>query len=254
MAKKNEMIPGQLVLDLSTDVTNYVVQGNELVTAKQSLKLNSAKVVRTLIMQIKPDDTDFKTYHITVDKLSKLLGVSKSNLYRDIQPIINDIEHNWVKFEPKDASKKAYIELPWFDVISYDDELGFLVKISPYLKPYLLNLKNRYTQYQLEDILKMKSVYAIRLYELLIEKAQDKINSPGGAKVTFSLEELRRSLNCENKFERFSQFREKVIDKAVMEICKCTFYDVVRQFNSPPGTKTYNAVTFHIQSYLYKPQ
>ena len=64
MAKRNrsiDQIDGQMCFDLSTDRLQYVVQANRLIEGKQNLKLNSAKILRLLIMQIKPDDDDFKT-------------------------------------------------------------------------------------------------------------------------------------------------------------------------------------------------
>ena len=48
--------------------------------------------------------------------------------------------------------------------------VGLAVKMNPLLKPFLLGLQERYTQYQLENILAMKSVYAIRIYELLMKE------------------------------------------------------------------------------------
>ena len=38
------------------------------------------------------------------------------------------------------------------------------------MKPYLLGLQNNYTEYTLDNILAMKSVYGIRIFELLQEK------------------------------------------------------------------------------------
>ena len=67
MAKKKDyQLEGQLCFDLNTNTEHYVVQSNELLEGKQNLKLNSAKIMRTLIMQIKPDDEELKSYLITV--------------------------------------------------------------------------------------------------------------------------------------------------------------------------------------------
>ena len=63
--KKDLQIEGQLCFDMNTNATNYVVQANELIEGKQNLKLNSAKIMRTLIMQIKPGDDQLKSYVIT---------------------------------------------------------------------------------------------------------------------------------------------------------------------------------------------
>ena len=85
MAKRNrsiDQIDGQMCFDLSTDPQQYVVQANRLIEGKQNLKLNSAKILRLLIMQIKPDDDDFKTYRIKIADLARLLRVTSQTLYR----------------------------------------------------------------------------------------------------------------------------------------------------------------------------
>lgn len=249
---KNYMVKGQYVFDLSTDTSNYVVQGNDLITTKQTLKLlNSAKVVRAIIMQIQPNDDDFKTYRITIPELANMFGVSPNNLYRDVQAIRTDIKNNWIEFSSQD--EQSTIEMAWFDVISYHREQGFLVKLNPYLKPYLLKLQGQYTQYQLEDVLRMKSVFALRLYELLIEKSNGTMRGKKGASVTFSLNELRTYLNCENKFLKISQFREKVLDKACSEIERCTFYSVNYELRKGTEGKAFEWVDFDVISLVYKP-
>ena len=81
MAKKKELeLEGQLCFDMNTNSEHYVVQANELIEGKQNLKLNSAKIMRTLIMQIKPDDDELKSYVIGIPELSKLLNIGPENL------------------------------------------------------------------------------------------------------------------------------------------------------------------------------
>ena len=60
------------------------------------MKLNSAKIVRALIMQIKPDDEELKSYFISVQELAKMLHISAANLYRDMDTITDDILTNHV--------------------------------------------------------------------------------------------------------------------------------------------------------------
>lgn len=249
MAKKN--IPGQMsfTFDLSTDTRNYVVQSNDLILAKQSLKLNSARIIRGIIMQIQYDDDDFKTYHISCTKLQELTGIPRVHLYRDIRNIVKDIQDNGVSFAPKDNNKKAFVNLPWCDAVGYDDEIGLLIKINPLLKPYLLNLKTAYAQYQLEDILQIKSIYGLRLYELLLAKVNGSLATKNARKITIKIDDLKRSLNCENKYERISQFKEKVLNVAIRSIMEYVpihiSYKIVKD-----GHKS-DEVEFTVQSLIY---
>ena len=76
MARGKKQIDGQLVFDFCIEPRNYVVQANTLIGGKQALKINSAKLIRSAIMQVVYEDQDLKPYVISIDELSKLLGVS----------------------------------------------------------------------------------------------------------------------------------------------------------------------------------
>lgn len=116
-------------------------------------------------MQIKPEDDDLKSYLISIPDLAKLLKISSANIYRDIDEITDDILKNHVAI--KDPIKGRFIKIQWVSACAYEKGIGLAIKINPLLKPFLLNLQDHYTQYQLEEVLAMKSVYAIRIYELL---------------------------------------------------------------------------------------
>ena len=222
--KKDYQLNGQLCFDFNTNTEHYVVQSNELLEGKQNLKLNSAKIVRALIMQIKPDDEELKSYFISVQELAKMLHISAANLYRDMDTITDDILTNHVAI--KDYQQGKFMKIQWVTACAYEKGVGLAVKMNPLLKPFLLGLQERYTQYQLENILAMKSVYAIRIYELLIKEQMTRFIPADGVSVILAIKTIREACDCETKYEKISQFKSKVIDIAVKEICRCTSYTV----------------------------
>ena len=52
LSRGKKQIEGQLSFDFCLDARNYVVQANTLIGGKQALKLNSAKLIRSAIMQV----------------------------------------------------------------------------------------------------------------------------------------------------------------------------------------------------------
>ena len=105
MARGRKNIEGQLSFDFCLDSRNYVCQANKLVGGKQALKLNSAKLIRAAIMQIVKGDEDLNLYIITIKELASLLGVSESNMYRDIEAITDDIICNPVYVREEHGKK-----------------------------------------------------------------------------------------------------------------------------------------------------
>lgn len=244
MTNKKKQLSGQLCFDICTDTSKYIAQSNEILAGKQHLKLNSAKLLRILIMQIKPDDEEFKTYRVSIPELSKMLNIDASNLYKRVDEITEDLLRNHVSI--RDLSRNKFIKFPWMTACAYDRDTGFAARLNPELKPFLLGLKERYTQYQLENVLTMKSVYGIRIFELLMKDQIMKFLPREGTDITLTVQEIREACDCETKFKQISQFREKVLDISMREINRTTVYDV--GYEPVKKGRTIVAIKFHINS------
>lgn len=246
MARGGKQIEEQLSFDFCLDPRNYVCQANALVGGKQALKLNSAKLIRAAIMQVVRDDAELKPYIITISELAELLNVPKSNIYRDIDDITDDITSNPVYIREESARNKVrWIKIPWVTRCEYHSDIGVALKLNDELKPFLLNLKEHYTQYTLDSILVMKSVYAIRLYELLQSKIMTRILPRTGTDIELSVETIKECCGCESKaYNTFSNIRSRVIDIAVKEINEKTSFTL--SYKYVKKGKSIVALIFHI--------
>lgn len=245
MGRGKRQIDGQLTFDFCLDTRNYVCQANALVGGKQALRLNSAKLIRSAIMQVVRDDTELKPYIITISDLATLLQVPKSNIYRDIDAITDDIINNPVFIKEESEKKVRWVKIPWVTRCEYNSDVGVLLKLNDELKPFLLNLKEHYTQYTLDTILAMKSTYAIRLYELLQSRIMSSMIPRDGTDIELSLQEIRESCGCESKaYDTFSNLRNRVIDIAVKEINEKTLYTLSYQYRK--SGKSVIGLIFHI--------
>ena len=104
----------------------------------------------------------------------------------------------------------------WINTVEINKLSGFItVSIDPNMKPYLYDLKQRFTQYQLKNVLKMKSKYAIQLFELFKSYEYCKI-------VIFSVDRLKKFLMVDKikTYEDFGRFRQQVLTVAINEINK----------------------------------
>ena len=245
MARGKKQIEGQLSFDFCLDTRNYVCQANSLVGGKQALKLNSAKLIRAAIMQVVRDDEELKPYIITISELAELLNVPKSNIYRDIDDITHDILNNPVYIREEVGKKVRWIKIPWVTRCEYNSDIGVAIKLNDELKPFLINLKDHYTQYTLDSILVMKSVYAIRIYELLQSEIMTRILPRAGTDIELSVETLKECCGCESKaYNTFSNFRNRVIDIAVKEINEKTLYTL--SYDYVKKGKSVIGLIFHI--------
>ena len=87
--------------------------------------------------------------------------------------------------------------------------------LNEHIRPYVLELKERFTEIELGYAIRLSSFYAIRIYELL------KCSQYRQGGFDMALEELRAELgNEKGKLERIDNFKAKVMNIAEREILK----------------------------------
>ena len=82
------------------------------------------------------------------------------------------------------------------------------------MKPYLLQLKKNFTQYELIYTLQFKSKYTIRLYELIKSIHYRELEE---YKRVFKTEEIKELLNGE-KYTQYRDFKQRVLLPSIKEI------------------------------------
>ena len=251
MARGTKQIPEQMTIEMCINRNNYVVQANDLIGGRQALGLNSAKLIRAAVMQIKPEDNDIKPYVVTIKQLSELLEVSSQNLYRDIDEITNDIIANPVFIKAEDGKRVRWVKIPWVEFCQYESDVGVSLQLNLRLKPFLIALQNHYTQYTLENILAMKSVYAIRIFEMLLSKIMTHTLPKKGTHIILGLEEIIAGCELSDTYRIITNLKKRVLDVAVNEIKRVTLYDVSYE-NVKNGRKV-EAFNFYLNMKYHNP-
>ena len=211
---------------MCTVTSNYVCQANVLIKSRQNLSINAAKIVRACIMQIRPDDMELRAFKIKINELADMLGISSSNLYRDIRDLCKEISTSNLEME----QGKSWVMYPWAAECRYDDETHYVtIQLNNKLKPFLLNLKDTYksAKYMYDSLRAMRSPYSVRIYEMIIEEIKLKKLPLEGADATLYIEDIRNGCYLwiddekgEKKvlYEKVSHLKSRVIEQAVREI------------------------------------
>ena len=225
---------------------HYTVMANNIIRGKQSMTLQEARLIRLLITQIAKDDKDFKTYKVNIQELARFLEIPDNNLYRDIRNICQSLMSRTIKIQNGNQWKI----FQWLQLAEYDGHGTVTLMLSNQIAPYLLQLNAWFTQYQLKNILVMKSFYSIRLYELLkLTVGEDRRKK---IEYTFSIQYLREYLECEHKFKQIGQFKDKILDIAVRDISEYSEYNCRYE-----GKKTGRSITdiiFYLELKEQKPE
>lgn len=215
--------PDSLQLAFELDFDEYaeikpyysVNQSNNLLNARQDLDLTERRIIYSIISLVQPEDQEMKTYILSVKELANLIGISPTSFYERVEEAIDRLQTKYFVVEKMDKNGKLEIvdKVNWIQRATYLPKKGLVrIQLSDGLAKYLLNLKS-YTKYQLYNVLRLKSQYSWRMYELLKEK------EPLQKKRIFRVPELRRLLGIpDDKYRQTKNLRAYVIEQAKKEL------------------------------------
>ena len=219
-------------------------KANEFVEARYKFDIWETRVFAYMLTLIRYNDTDFTEYEINVGDIVKEFDLNRGGLvYDEIKKASEKLLSKKVQIErttpegvveildtylvvstarPKEATKDNYIKLSFHSA----------------LKPFLVELKQRYLVYDIRNILSLTSIYSIRLYELL--KQYQKIG-----KRRFQIDELKLLLSIEpNEYTLYGHFKDRIIKKAQKDLLEHT--DIYFEFAEETEKKKVFAITFYI--------
>lgn len=221
-----------------------VVKDNRLIQnvsrRKYELSALEQKVLAYIISLIKPQQNitqkPFNEYEIDIKHFCAVCGI--------------DIKNGKNYINVKNAIKRLADNSFWLN--EGDDELLFqwivtprikknsgkiIVKISDDVMPYLHGLHERFTQYELYQVLAMKNPHSIALYEFLKSYAHRQI-------ITIAIVDLKKYLSLEDRYKEYKGFRRKVIEPSITEINK--FTDLKIEWTPCKQGRSIVSITFNI--------
>lgn len=204
----------------NTPRNKTVRKSNDLIQhSRFDLSLNQQKIVLYLISQISPYDKEFKTYQFSIPEFCRVCGIEASgNNYTELKKHLRAVSDKsaWID-SPTNPNQEILFR--WIDTANLTKDSGILeIRLSEALKPFLLQLRENYTQYDLIFTLSFKCKYSIRLYELIKSIHFDE-RKPY-IKI-YSLDEIKVLLGAE-KYQRYQHLKEKVLNPSINEINKNT--------------------------------
>lgn len=237
-------MPQKKQLPVTDSDIKLIRKANEFVEARYKFDIWETRVFAYMLTLIKYTDKEFAEYKINVGDIVKEFDLNKGGfVYDEIKKASEKLLTKRVQIErttaegiaeivdtylvvstarPKEATKDNYIKL----------------RFHSDLKPFLLELKQRYLVYDIRNILSLTSIYSIRLFELL--KQYQKIG-----KRRFLVDELKLALSIEpDEYTLYGHFKNRIILKAQKDLLEHT--DIYFEFEEETEKKRVIAITFKI--------
>nr|WP_242596724.1 RepB family plasmid replication initiator protein [Halomonas sp. 40] len=184
--------------------------------ASYRLSLYEQRIVLACIAQVRRDAplTDQQLYTVSAQKIANETGVGLKTAYRHLKAASERLYRREVTLHeaPNGAGGGKVRLTRWVQTVEYREAEGMVaLRFGTDMVPYLSQLSEQFTRYALEDVAKMTSAHAIRLYELLCQW-----RDAGKRKV--SVEWLREALQLEERYGRIPDLKRWVIQPAIEQI------------------------------------
>ena len=191
---------------MANDLT--VVKANSLIEASYRLTLDEMRLLALTIGTMNPK-SDQQVFEFSVSEfVNQFPDVNADRAYTQIKSAIERISERWVKTE----DERHVTKFRWVSSQTYFKKEGrFRIALTNEIMPYLTQLKGQFTQYQLNHISGFSSVHAIRLYELFTQYKRL-------GERYISVEELKKWLQLEDKYDRYNNLNQWVLIPALSEI------------------------------------
>jgi hypothetical protein len=152
-------------------------------------------------------------------------------MYDQVRKTLKEFTGRTIVIEKLDEAGKPlkrpdFVVLPLLAYAEYKQGEGLVeAQFNDRLIPYLLELRDNFTKAQLAELLKLKSASSYRIYWLLREYA-------AFGKRAMGLLELKSILGLEKEYDRFDNFKARILDRAQQELADTDMpftYELIRQ-------------------------
>lgn len=194
-----------------------VKKSHDLVTARYSFTLMEMRLFTIIVSLIDDRDEDFKIYKIPIKDIIDTFELKSKTIYAEISQLTTSMLKKVITIPLKENNQEKELKTTLVSSFKYNVNGRGIIEATfpPAMKPYLLQLKNKFLLYDLKNILKISSGNSIRMYELL--KSYE-----GIGKRVFDIQELKQILGVEDKYSKFANFKTRILLKAQEDLLQHT--------------------------------
>ena len=214
-------------------------QHNALTNARYEYTELQLDLFFFIISKLRKGDKD-TVYQLDITELSSLTGKRYNGAY--LHKATADMGARMLEVE--DANE--YQQIWMFQRIRYLKGQGIIeFDLTRHILPFLFDLKNNFTSYELAAALRLTSKYAKRVYQLCSQWKDI------GETKKYDLQDFKRMLGLldekgNDKTERVSDLKSKVLDIAVKQINEHTELHI--SYTLEKRVRTFKNITFTVKS------
>ena len=235
-----------------------VVEHNSLITSIAKMDKTPLKMFELAVSLIDTDNPPKdQTVYLSKRELFAFFKVTDHDKHSRFKEAIEKMQKQ-AFFQIKKEQDKGFkfvsiVPIPYVEWTDYHDEV--LIRFSPEIMPYLINLKTNFTQHALSDISELNSKYAIILYRWLSMNYNqyEHYSVKGGRREeqvesyrnpTMSMRDLREMTDTVKDYQRIDNFEKRVLKAGLDEINAHTSFSVT--YEKIKKGRSIDSIVFYI--------
>jgi plasmid replication initiation protein len=200
-------------------MSELVVKSNALIQASYTLGLVEQRLILMSIVQARESGSGITAesiLEIRAQDYADLFGVTKQTAYEALADAVETLFNRraTVDVYDKKRDRTRQMAVRWVTAMAYvEGEGAITLRFGHEVVPEITRLEENFTSYELEQVAGLKSAYAVRLYELLIQWRTS------GKTPIFEISHFRSQLGVSvDKYKVTADFKKWVLDVAVSQI------------------------------------
>ena len=247
------------VLTLNDLEKRKVVEHNSLITSIAKMDKTPLKMFELAVSCIDTEKPlEDNTVYLSKKDLFAFFKVSDNDKHSRFKEAVEKMQKQ-AFFKIKEKKDKGFefeniVPIPYVKWTDYNDEV--LIRFSPEIIPYLVNLKKNFTQHALSDLAELNSKYSIILYRWLsMNYSQyEHYSTKGGRRAeqveayrnpSITVKELRVITDTVNEYKRFDSLETWILKKPLEEINAHTSFNV--SYEKVKKGRSIDSIVFHIE-------
>ena len=215
-----------------------IVKDNALINASYSLELTEQRIILLAILKARENKTPHnQELIVTAQSYITAFNVHRNTAYKTLKTACDNLFTRQFTYQRYNSKGKIeQVKSRWVQSVVYAESDSYIkIKFADEVLPLITMLEKHFTSYELQQVASLKSIHAIRLYELLIQ-----YRTVG--KIEISLDDLRLKLGInESEYPRMDNFKNRVLDVGIQQINEhsdiTVKYEQVKQGRNITGFK-----------------
>ncbi|QGP52268.1 replication protein (plasmid) [Piscirickettsia salmonis] len=202
-------------MDNNLKTISTVVKSNALIEAGYRLSLQEQRAILLCITKINSKSEKIaEEYVLSVKEYAEHFSIPLSGAYSELKRAISSLYEKSIRVY--DEETQGVLDFRWLSEKMYIDGQGIAkICFSQRVAPFLVDLKSKFTSYNLASISNFKSSYSIRIYEIVKQYESLKTRQ-------VSLDWLRNRLQIQNSYKSYGSIKQKILEVAKDEINNLT--------------------------------